>query len=146
MPQLRWISAGWLAAGILVVSDVGADELSDPTAPPDILRTPAEGAANLLDQLTGTRAPEPTPEPAVEEPPPEPRPKLVVREAVGGAFEGRTMINGALLRPGEATPLGTLESIGTHALRVTDNNETRQEPVVDHGVIKTRPKDQGQDQ
>jgi len=142
MPLRSWINAGWLVAGILVVSDVGADELSDPTAPPEVLEAPAEESMTLLDPLTGVEAPEG----AVEEPPPEPQPRLVVREVVGGAWQGRTMINGALLRPGDATPLGALESIGTHALRVTDNNETRQEPVVDHGVTKTRPKDQGQDQ
>ena len=121
------------AVGIAVVALLGAiagapslaQDLSDPTAPPAILRALSEGNANpaprAAEGIAGTAEPA---EAQADAPAPPPRPVLRVREAIRGDWRTRAVVGGELVRWDPQRP---------------PDREAAQKPVVAHDVNKQRP-------
>lgn len=112
----------------LSATSISAQEIIDPTAPPDrFLRAleqaelpsgDAEAKASMLN-----------------------KPVMVVERNVGGEWRRHTVINGKVATEGERIDLGTIRTISSDGVEITGDEETETRSVVDHAVIRESPGD-----
>ena len=132
MHRPDWISK---AIGIIVMALIGlpaaplhAQDLLDPTAPPDRFLQALEGAASHPgEDKTPSKAPTLN------------KPVMIVERALGGEWRRHTVINGKVRTTGGQTDVGTIRSINSTGVKFADDEGTETRSVVDHTVVKKKP-------
>ena len=110
----------------LLAESVSAQEIIDPTAPPDRLLQALEQA-------------ELQPEEGAAEAPTLNKPVMIVERALDGEWRRHTVINGKVVTTGDETALGTIRTIDSNGVEIADDEETQTRSVVDHTVAKEQP-------
>ena len=112
----------------LSAASLHAQDLLDPTAPPDRFLQALEEAASQPDDG----------EPSSEAPTAN-KPVMIVERALGGEWRRHTVINGKVAITGGQTDVGTIRSINSTGVKLADEEGTETRLVADHTVVKKQP-------
>ena len=122
----------------LATAPLFAQELADPTAPPDEL---LQALAQAASKEAGSKpdGDEASADESSEAKPQQSKPVMIVGRALAGEWRHHAIIDGRVLTMGDEIDVGTIRSISSTDVEFVDGEETRTRSVFDHAVIKEKP-------